>query len=86
MKILLIFLLIISFLLIGCADQGPVECMVNEDCVAATCCHADSCAAKENAPNCEDILCSMECRPYTMDCEQGRCVCRNHKCAAEISG
>ena len=86
MKKILILLIISSFLIIGCTDQGPVECMVNEDCVAATCCHADSCAAKENAPNCEDILCSMECRPYTMDCGQGSCICRDHKCAAEISG
>ena len=80
----LLLLLILSVLIIGCADQGPVECRTNTDCAAATCCHADSCVAKEKAPNCEDILCSMECKPYTMDCGQGSCVCENNKCTAEI--
>ncbi len=85
MKRLLILLMILSIFIIGCVPQEPPECVINDDCVAATCCHADSCVAKEKAPNCEGVFCSMECRPYTMDCEQGRCVCENNKCAAKIA-
>ncbi|MBW2982477.1 hypothetical protein KY343_06365 [Candidatus Woesearchaeota archaeon] len=84
MKKIIVFLLLVSVLIIGC-EQKEVECRVNADCVAATCCHADACVAKEKAPNCEGIFCSMECKPYTMDCGQGRCICRNNICAAEIT-
>jgi len=83
MKKTIIFLLLASILIIGC-EQEEVECMIDSDCVAATCCHADSCIAKENAPDCEGVFCSMECIPYTMDCGQGRCICKDHKCIAEI--
>ena len=81
-KILLLFVLL-SILITGCL--GEVECRTNDDCAAATCCHADSCVAKENAPNCSEVSCSMECKPYTMDCGQGSCVCENNKCVAQIS-
>jgi hypothetical protein len=84
MKKLIILFVLLSFLVIGCV-QVEKECQTNNDCVAATCCHADSCIAKESAPNCEGIFCSQECKPYTMDCGQGSCVCENNKCAAKIT-
>jgi len=82
MKKILVLLVLLLILIVGC--QGKKECQTNADCAAATCCHADSCVAKENAPNCEGVFCSMECKPYTMDCGQGSCVCENNKCAAKI--
>ena len=84
MKIIIIFLILISVLVVGC-EQQQVDCMVDSDCVAATCCHADSCVAKENALDCEGSYCSMECKPYTMDCGQGSCVCENNKCAVKFA-
>ena len=82
MKKILTLLILLLILIVGC--QGEVECRTNTDCVKATCCHADSCVAKENAPDCEGVFCSMECKPYTMDCGQGSCVCENSKCVAKI--
>jgi len=82
MKEILIILILLSALVAGC--QGEIECRTNNDCAAATCCHADACVAKEKAPDCEGIFCSMECRPYTMDCGQGNCICENNKCTAKI--
>lgn len=84
MKKLIIFLLLTSILIIGC-EQEEVECRSNADCVPATCCHASECVAKENAPNCEGIFCSQECKPYTMDCGQGSCMCENNKCTVKFS-
>ena len=85
MKKPLILLIVLSTLIIGCAPQEPPECIANADCVPATCCHAAECVSKAKAPNCEGIFCSMECRPYTMDCGQGRCACENNKCIAKIT-
>ena len=64
----------------GTAD----ECATDSDCVHATCCHADSCVAKENAPSCTGIMCTEECSPNTMDCNQGSCLCQKNKCIANI--
>jgi len=86
MKKLLIIIILLLTLIIGCTDQKPAECRTNNDCVAATCCHADACVTKEKAPDCEGILCSMECIPYTMDCGQGSCICENNRCVAKIAG
>jgi len=85
MKKLVFVLIILTNLVIGCTPEEKPECIADADCAAATCCHASDCAAKINAPNCEGVICSMECTPYTMDCGQGRCVCENKKCIAKIS-
>lgn len=65
-----------------CKTKFPEElsCQKNEDCVPAACCHPDSCVNTNYRPNCEDIVCTMECQPGTMDCGQGRCVCINNIC------
>ncbi|MBW2966258.1 hypothetical protein KY342_04095 [Candidatus Woesearchaeota archaeon] len=90
MKRIIIILVILLILVVGCADkeqppQVKPECITNADCVAATCCHASECVAKTEAPNCKEVFCSMECRPYTMDCGQGYCACENKKCVAKIT-
>lgn len=56
------------------------ECELDSDCVRASCCHASSCVPKEEAQNCEDTFCTMECRPETMDCGAGKCSCIKGKC------
>jgi putative hemolysin len=59
-------------------------CSVNEDCVPDSCCHATSCTTKNNAPNCSQTMCTMECRSGTLDCGYGSCECTNNKCEAVL--
>ncbi len=61
-------------------------CEVDEDCVPEQCCHPSSCINRAYAPNCKGVICSMECRPGTMDCGQGYCACIKNKCQAVITG
>lgn len=58
------------------------ECSKDPDCVPASCCHSDTCVPVGEAPNCEGIMCTMECRLGTLDCGQGSCKCINKKCTA----
>jgi hypothetical protein len=62
------------------ATQG--ECTTDDDCVPSTCCHADSCVPKGEAPSCDDTFCTAVCEPGTLDCNQGSCKCINNKCGA----
>jgi hypothetical protein len=57
-----------------------VECRTNSDCIASTCCHANSCVPKNLAPKCDRIMCTQECKPGTLDCQQGSCGCVKGKC------
>jgi hypothetical protein len=57
------------------ADSSPAsrpaaarECVVDDDCVRATCCHPTACVPKTRRPDCSDTLCTEDCRPGTMDC------------------
>jgi hypothetical protein len=61
---------------------GP--CATDADCVAATCCHPKTCVAKAQAPSCEGMMCTLDCRAGTMDCGGGKCVCRDGACASEL--
>jgi hypothetical protein len=56
------------------------ECTVKKDCVEAECCHPTGCVARENAPECGGVMCTMDCAPNTMDCGQGYCDCVEGKC------
>lgn len=58
------------------------ECILDEECVPASCCHASSCVNKKNAPKCEEVMCTMECRLGSIDCGQGSCKCVDKKCVA----
>jgi len=60
-------------------------CSVNEDCVKDSCCHANSCTTKDNAPDCSGMMCTMSCEPNTLDCGQGSCECINSKCEAVLN-
>lgn len=68
-----------------CKTKFPDElsCQKNEDCVPAACCHPDSCVNKNYQPDCKGIVCTLECRPGTMDCGQGHCVCIDNICQVE---
>ncbi|MBX3252127.1 MAG: hypothetical protein KF901_33440 [Myxococcales bacterium] len=63
---------------------GEDACETDDDCVPAECCHAAACVAQANAPNCEDMMCTQECRYGTLDCG-GRCLCHEGRCAARLS-
>ncbi len=60
-----------------------VPCSVDADCVKNDCCHASSCVAIADAPDCSAAVCTLECRPRTMDCNGG-CVCQEGRCAARL--
>jgi len=59
-------------------------CKSSLDCVPSQCCHPNSCIHKAFSPDCREVLCSVECAPNTLDCNQGSCQCINNKCQAII--
>ncbi|MBR9683905.1 hypothetical protein GOV03_05200 [Candidatus Woesearchaeota archaeon] len=80
-KLGIIVMLGLLVLVMGCV---PAEKMCTEDkeCVPAACCHADDAVNKENAPNCAGMLCTTECAPNTIDCQQGEIKCVKGSCEA----
>jgi len=76
------FIVFVLFLTSGLNGCIKPECTQDSDCVQAQCCHATSCVAKENAPDCTGIFCTQECQPDTLDCQQGACQCIDNKCEA----
>jgi hypothetical protein len=71
-------------------DFGTIEvvgtdvlCQSDADCVPAPCCHPTTCVALADAPDCADVVCTLECRGGTMDC-YGGCACQAGRCAARI--
>jgi len=83
-----LFLFFILLAVTGCVVKPPSYasgfCNSDEDCVPASCCHATDCVSKDQAPDCTDVFCTMECRPGTLDCG-GRCVCEDNKCVAKFA-
>ncbi len=80
--VLIVVLIIVIYLIVQKSKVDKVvleECKIDEDCVPATCCHPDSCISVENAPVCEDIMCSMVCSG-PLDCGEGYCGCIRGKC------
>ena len=73
---------------VGLGEERAVEfggfCQGDADCVPASCCHSDACVEKSQKPHCGNIMCTMECRPDTLDCGQGRCACKSNHCTARI--
>lgn len=66
-------------------DVLPLDyCESDLDCVSSSCCHPTSCVNKDYAPNCEGVMCTMDCRIGTLDCGQGSCKCIDNKCSAQI--
>lgn len=74
-------LIFITVLIVGCV---PVEkkCSADTDCVKKTCCHASDAVNKDNAPDCKNRLCTMDCQPGTIDCGQGEIKCVSGACNA----
>ena len=72
--------------LVACAPQIPPElyCEQDNDCVWATCCHATTAVNWDHAPDCENVLCTAECQPGTLDCGQGEIKCISNVCTAVI--
>ncbi|HLT38906.1 MAG TPA: hypothetical protein VK034_21630 [Enhygromyxa sp.] len=60
-----------------------VSCRSDAECVKDSCCHATSCVAIADAPDCSAAVCTLECRARTMDCNGG-CVCQDGRCAARL--
>lgn len=81
-----IFFLFFLLLAAGCVVKPPSYisgfCNADEDCIPDACCHATGCISKDQAPKCDDIFCTEECVPGTLDCG-GYCACENHKCVAK---
>jgi len=61
-----------------CTPIVQKQCEKDEDCIPVACCHPTSCVMKYQRV-CNE-LCTMECRPNTMDCGQGHCSCVNGQC------
>ncbi len=80
----IIFLVLVLTLLLGCIPTEK-QCLKNNDCVPASCCHASKAVNKFHAPDCEGILCSMECVPETTDCGQGEIKCVEGKCEVVLN-
>ncbi|HIP49910.1 MAG TPA: hypothetical protein EYG99_00490 [Candidatus Pacebacteria bacterium] len=59
------------------------ECISDEDCVPATCCHATETVNKDSAPNCDGMMCTMSCETI-LDCGRGKPICNNGVCEIEI--
>lgn len=60
-----------------------VPCQRDDDCVKASCCHASTCVARADAPDCSQSMCTADCQAGTMDCNGG-CLCQAGKCAAKL--
>jgi hypothetical protein len=64
----------------GSAVQAPVfstdRCDKDEDCAPVAQCHPDRCLRTEHAGTLPpDTMCTMECRPGTVDCGYNHCGC-----------
>ena len=87
---LLVLLLVaglLTFFILDNPDNPPKpinqkECELDSDCVPASCCHPNSCVAKELAPSCDGAFCTMDCKIGTLDCGQGSCGCVDGRCTA----
>jgi len=77
-KILIILMLI---LISGCGEMQQIK-----ECVPASCCHPTGCVLIEDKPDCKGMICTMECKPGTLDCGQGHCEYINGKCEAVLNG
>ena len=85
-KLALFSLMIVAFLLTACTTipessiPAAKVCQTDSDCVPAQCCHAKDAVNRENAPDCSDAICTLECAPGTIDCNQGSVACKEGAC------
>ncbi len=80
MKKILVLMLVIF--LISCTPQTSPEtfCEHASDCVPAECCHATSAVNKEYAPDCDGVMCTLDCQEGTLDCGFGEIECIQNQC------
>lgn len=78
-KKLSLFLVIVTLFIISCTPTEK-QCTADNQCAPAGCCHAADAVNEKYAPSCNGILCTMECRPGTIDCGQGSLKCINNEC------
>jgi hypothetical protein len=81
-NIIIIIVLLISLGILVYISQefmSDKECEKDDDCMAASCCHATECTSVTNAPNCSGVFCSAVCSGH-LDCGVGYCGCVNKKC------
>lgn len=62
-------------------SQNTTECNSDSGCVPRDCCHSSACVPASQKKVC-NLLCTAECAPNTLDCQQGECKCINGKCGA----
>tara|TARA_Y100000310_G_C20471982_1_gene710526 strand:+ start:532 stop:789 length:258 start_codon:yes stop_codon:yes gene_type:complete len=85
MRVVIGLLLVVLVFLVSCSPTFGSECINDKGCVPDACCHATGAVPLGQAPNCEGVLCSMECAPGTLDCGQGEVKCIENKCVAVIN-
>ncbi len=72
-----ILLAVVYVLVFNDVNSGDV---VNKTSVKASCCHPTGCVWESEAPDCSLSLCTMSCKPVTMDCGQGHCEVVGGEC------
>lgn len=84
-KVVLLLIALLIFI-ISCSEDIPSDkqCTSDDDCVAATCCHANDSVNKDHAPDCSTSICTLNCAPDTLDCAQGEIKCVDNQCTAII--
>ncbi|MEN8252408.1 MAG: hypothetical protein ABFQ53_02415 [Patescibacteria group bacterium] len=65
------------------SNDDEKTCVTDDDCVAATCCHATDVVNKDSAPDCEGQMCTMSCESV-LDCGRGEPVCNDGVCEVKI--
>lgn len=83
--VVLLVLLVLLLILTSCASI-PVEkqCETVDQCSPEECCHSSEAVNKKFAPDCTEVMCTMECVPRTLDCDQGDLVCVRGECEVVI--
>ena len=86
LPIFILISLLIFFPLINAQEPDAYACNFDAECVAESCCHPNSCINQNFAVDCSGVICTMECRPGSLDCGQGSCQCINSRCQAVLFG
>lgn len=70
----------VLFLSAACAADADPVCTNDDDCVAATCCHAEDAVHVDDAPVC-DVPCTADHQACTDDDDGVAPVCDDGRCA-----
>jgi len=77
-------LLALAILSLACTPAEE-QCSADADCAPKECCHASGAVNEQYAPSCNGVLCTMECRPGTIDCGQGKIRCVENECKVVLA-